>query len=58
MWVTSYAQTNANLGHLRFMRSLLNWSRPEKDWIKFNTDGAMSNNDFHAFIGGVFNSNA
>ncbi|KAH1129863.1 hypothetical protein J1N35_001241 [Gossypium stocksii] len=53
-WPRSYTETNMKLDHPRSMRSLLNLSHPGKDWIKLNTDGAISYNVLHASIGGVF----
>ncbi|KAK5772131.1 hypothetical protein PVK06_048402 [Gossypium arboreum] len=50
----SYVEKNLKLEHSSSTRSLLNWSCPGRDWIKLNSNGAVSHNGSHASIGGVF----
>ncbi|KAG8478121.1 hypothetical protein CXB51_027895 [Gossypium anomalum] len=52
-WAVSYMGSNTNILHSILMVIGRCWSRPDKGWVKFNTDGASSLNISNAFIGKV-----
>ncbi|KAK5812893.1 hypothetical protein PVK06_028337 [Gossypium arboreum] len=59
MWAKSYRDLDVQMKSFGILRSLSSWTPPVTGWIKLNSNGAMSNLERKAFIGGVLrDSNA